>query len=98
MTSDEALGRTNSLTFSSQHQFKELVSSILDKIRDGGFMHSHRKTLYKIGRTDITGVDKGNNTMRPTKTILEKMSNPKLTETQIRSYKNYDSRSSTHRV
>ena len=78
------------LTFSSQREFKELVSSILDTLNAGGFMHSHKKTLYKKGRVDITGADKGNNTMRPTKAIIEKMANPNLSEAQIRSYKSYD--------
>jgi len=44
------------LTFSSAHDFKELVPVILKIIKSGGFYLNHKKIYYKTNRPEITGL------------------------------------------
>jgi RNA-directed DNA polymerase len=71
------------LTFSCSNCFQEAVPEIIKIINSNGFMISRRKTTYKCGRTIITGVDVGNNTIRPTQEFYDKGALP-LNEAQKR--------------
>lgn len=60
------------LTFSSNTCFKEAIPEIIKIINSNGYKISRKKTTYRCGRTIITGVDVGNNTIRPTQEFYEK--------------------------
>lgn len=44
------------LLFSSQIDFQHITEELIQVIQDEGFRISHRKTFYKIGPVEITGV------------------------------------------
>lgn len=60
------------LTFSSSKCFQNAIPDIIIIINSNGFMISRKKTTYKCGRAVITGVDVGNNTIRPTQKFYDK--------------------------
>ena len=61
------------ITVSSPTDFKEKVSQIISIIYDGGFKISHKKTHYKSGEVDITGVKRCNNYITITDKFREKL-------------------------
>jgi RNA-directed DNA polymerase len=63
------------LVFSSQNDFKNIQNEILNIINESGFKRSQKKTFYKIGPVEITGILVKHNAMKPTNTILEKLKN-----------------------
>jgi RNA-directed DNA polymerase len=58
------------LSFSSDKDFKPLVNQIISIITSFGFKINRRKTHYKVGPVDITGINVRNNCLRPTKELL----------------------------
>lgn len=79
------------LAFSSKIDFKNFLSEILAIIKDNNLSISQRKTFYKIGPTDITGIEVRNNVLRPSKSILAKY-NKTTDEIKKRSLEVYISR------
>jgi RNA-directed DNA polymerase len=63
------------LVFSSQSDFKIIQDEIFNIINESGFKRSQKKTFYKIGPVEITGILVKHNALKPTKTILEKLQN-----------------------
>lgn len=61
------------ITLSSQLDFKDRVNQIIKIINDGGFKISHKKTHYKSGKVDITGVKRCNNYITITDKFREKL-------------------------
>lgn len=68
------------LCFSSQADFKELIPQIVAIINKYGFFIGYKKTKYKEGRIEITGVNIGQNNLLPTKKQIEKFSDPATPE------------------
>ncbi|RFS26807.1 RNA-directed DNA polymerase [Chitinophaga silvatica] len=64
------------LGFSCQVDFKDLIPKIVDIINQNGFLISYKKTVYKKGRIEITGISIGQNNLLPTKKHLAKYSDP----------------------
>ncbi len=60
------------LSFSSKKDFQQVTQQIIEIIKGHKFRISDRKTLYKIGPTEITGVEVRNNVIKASKGILEK--------------------------
>lgn len=71
------------LGFSSSEDFKELTLTIKAIINKHKFLIGYGKTKYKIGRLELTGVDIGQNVLRPTKKQLAKYVDP-LTQDHTR--------------
>lgn len=59
------------LSFSSDKDFIPLVREMISIIYKNGFKINRKKTHYKVGPVDITGVNVRNNCLRPTKEFLE---------------------------
>ncbi|NMC60532.1 MAG: hypothetical protein GYA51_14280, partial [Candidatus Methanofastidiosa archaeon] len=59
------------LSFSSDKDFMPLVREIISIIYKNGFKINRKKTHYKVGPVDITGVNVRNNCLRPTKEFME---------------------------
>lgn len=70
------------LTFSSQSDFQGITKSLLQEILNGGFRISQRKTFYKLGTVNVTGIDVPNNKLdlpeSMKKKATEKNANPGL--------------------
>jgi RNA-directed DNA polymerase len=64
------------LCFSSQTDFKPLLSDIINVVNRNGFLIGFKKTVYKKGRLEITGADIRNNKLSPTKNQLRKFRDP----------------------
>jgi len=71
------------LTFSRNICFQKIIPELIRIINSNGFAISRKKTTYKCGRTNITGVDVGINTIRPTQDFYEKKTLP-MNENQKR--------------
>lgn len=52
------------LSFSSKKDFQDLLPQIIQIITSNGLRINYRKTRYKIGPTDITGIEVRNNIIR----------------------------------
>lgn len=63
------------LCFSSQNDFKEVILELIAIINKHGFFIGYHKTKYKKGRLEVTGVNIGQNLLRPTKKQLSKYNN-----------------------
>ena len=61
------------LSFSSKRDFKELVPEIMKIISESEFRVNHKKTHYKIGPKDITGIIVKNNSVKPINEIFVKL-------------------------
>lgn len=68
------------LFFSSNNDFKDLTNSILLLLQEGGFLINHKKTFYKIGTIETTGVRVGHNYLKPKKELLEKLNDPDISQ------------------
>jgi RNA-directed DNA polymerase len=60
------------LTFSSKKDFKFLIPTLLQIIKEGGFVLNHKKITYKVGKAEVTGVIIYQNKLWPTPEIKEK--------------------------
>lgn len=60
------------LSFSSKKDFQKLTEQIIETIKKHKYKINDRKTLYKIGPTEITGVEVRNNVIKASEGILEK--------------------------
>ncbi len=60
------------LSFSSKKDFQKLTEQIIGTIKKHKYKINDRKTLYKTGPTEITGVEVRNNVIKASKGILEK--------------------------
>ncbi len=63
------------ITLSSAIDFKDKTNQIIEIIYNGGFKISHKKTHYKSGKVDITGVKRCNNHITITDKFREKLEN-----------------------
>lgn len=63
------------IVLSSDSDFKNLVPDILRVITEKGFLYSQKKTKYKLGTIEVTGVDAGCNGLQPKERTLEKLNN-----------------------
>ena len=61
------------MTMSSQTDFKHIIPEIIEIISSNGFKINQRKTTYKSGITNITGVKMLNNSMTETDKIKESL-------------------------
>lgn len=77
------------LNFSSDEEFKDLVPQILAIVTSAGFKISHKKTMYKTGKIEITGAKIGQNGLSATKKILEKINDPKTNPKSLAGLKSY---------
>jgi len=79
------------LTFSSNRDFQPIVNELVSIINNPkfNFRISHAKTFYRCSICNITGVMTGVQHFGPTKELLEKMNNEKLTENQLDGYNRY---------
>lgn len=60
------------LTFSSKSDFQHLLSEIIDTITSQGMRINYRKTRFKIGPIEITGIEVRNNILKASKEVHEK--------------------------
>ena len=60
------------LTFSSKKDFKFLIPTLLQIIRESGFILNHRKIGYKVDEAEVTGVIICQNKLWPTLEIKER--------------------------
>lgn len=60
------------LNFSSKKDFRLFLSEIIRIINSQLFKINHRKTKYKIGPTEITGIEVRNNIIKASKNVSEK--------------------------
>lgn len=60
------------LTFSSKKYFKFLIPTLLQIIKEGGFVLNHKKISYKVGKAEVTGIIIYQNKLWPTPEIMEK--------------------------
>jgi RNA-directed DNA polymerase len=60
------------LTFSSRKDFKFLIPTLLQIIKQGGFILNHKKISYKVDKAEVTGVVIYQNKLWPTIEIKEK--------------------------
>lgn len=76
------------LVFSSPYNFKQVVDEILEPIRDSSFEISHRKTFYKIGPVEVTGIVARNNLLKATDKTMGKLNEnySEETRTGVRQY------------
>ncbi len=65
------------LTFSSEKDFKKYTYRILKIIEDHGYKISNKKTFYKIGPTEITGVITKNNVLDLSDSFVQKVKSAK---------------------
>ncbi len=68
------------LGFSSHKDFEELVPTFIDIINKAGFYIGYNKTYYKMGRIILTGVDIGQNVLRPPQILKDKYADPSTPE------------------
>lgn len=68
------------LTFSSNKDFKEDVQLILDAINEKGYVYNHKKTHYKLGSIQVTGVRTGYHDLTVTDKQLDKILSNKTTD------------------
>ncbi|MFK7946885.1 MAG: reverse transcriptase family protein [Saprospiraceae bacterium] len=61
------------LTFSSQQPFKNKVNKILGIITDGKFKYHHKKTFYKKGPVEVTGILVKQNSLKPNDETIKKL-------------------------
>ncbi len=61
------------ITFSCSKDFKDKVPELLDIIRESGLRINLRKTLYKVGNLEVTGVLVKNNVLSPSLKTKEKL-------------------------
>ncbi len=61
------------LTFSSSQDFKKHSYEIVSIISRSGFHINHRKTAYKVGPIEITGIIRRNNSLSVPEYVMEKM-------------------------
>ncbi len=79
------------LTFSCSNDFQFLTKNIIDIIKKNGFIISHRKTAYKLGPIEITGIETRNNVLKVKQKIMQKINNPDIPLSSINgliAYKN----------
>lgn len=76
------------LTFSSPDNFQPIIGIIIKTISQNGFIVHRKKTGYRSKRSKITGVDVGNNTLKPTQAFLVVDEN-NLTPAQIQGRREY---------
>jgi RNA-directed DNA polymerase len=60
------------LTFSSKKGFKFLIPTLLQIIKEGGFILNHKKISYKVDKAEVTGVIIYQNKLWPTVEIKRK--------------------------
>lgn len=76
------------LTFSSQHDFRHLLSDILKIVTDSNFKISYRKTQYK-GQQTITGINVFLNKIDAPEKIIEKSKQEIAENKETRPFTNY---------
>lgn len=64
------------MVFSSAVDFQQHCNTLINFIVKDGFSVSADKTVYKIGKLDITGVEIGQNMAQPTKGLKELIADP----------------------
>ncbi len=82
------------LVFSSQTCFKDQQNIILSEIYGSGFRISHRKTFYKIGPAEITGILVKHNKLALTNELKQKLLMPRSKES-LKGLQQYVSRIET---
>lgn len=80
------------ITLSSSNDFKKNIPSTVDNINKNGYRINHRKTFYKKGPAEITGIITGNNTLKPNDSIVQKMKDPDIKDSTKNSLIAYDKR------
>lgn len=80
------------LSFSSQFDFRILSLQILEIIKKHGFKVNNRKTKYKIGPENITGVNVKNNNLDTTQSQKDKLKLNELSDNSKRGLENYEKR------
>jgi RNA-directed DNA polymerase len=76
------------LSFSSKKDFKKLTEQIIETIKKHKYKINDRKTLYKIGPKEITGVEVRNNLIKASKGIFERYETA-TTENRKQGLRNY---------
>jgi len=76
------------LTFSSQKNFQNLISEILDIVKRGGLKLSYRKTNYERSQS-ITGIEVYLNKIDAPQRIIMKVDEEAKSEGKIKPYTNY---------
>jgi RNA-directed DNA polymerase len=61
------------LTFSSKYDFQKVCNLFINIINSGGFNISRKKTFYKSGVVEITGINVSNNTINIPNRIKDKL-------------------------
>lgn len=77
------------LTFSSRKDFKVRVSDIIGVVSEGGFRINNRKTYFKAGLTDVTGIRTARSRLRPPTRLLKKLDRLEPGSTQRRGLEVY---------
>lgn len=78
------------ITLSSQHDFHNVIETIIDILCQNGYKISHNKTSYRSGITEITGVKMLNNAMSATDIIHKKINETQNSDSlSYRGLKNY---------
>jgi RNA-directed DNA polymerase len=77
------------LNFSSQTDFTDTFNSVIEVISEANFKINRKKTFYKKGRVEITGTDVGQNGIRPTKRLIEKLDEPDRSEASKAGVRNH---------
>ena len=76
------------LTFSSQHDFRPHLNTILEIVQSGGYNISYRKTKYK-GNQNITGIDVFLHKIDAPQKIIERVAHEQASNSQIKPITNY---------
>ncbi|MCL5028407.1 MAG: reverse transcriptase family protein [Bacteroidetes bacterium] len=76
------------LTFSSKKDFRNLITDIINIIISNHMKISYRKTKYKIGPIEITGIEVRNNLIKPSREVKNKFekAEDKITKNSLRIY------------
>ena len=78
------------LWFSSHDDIEHLIPSILEILRDKGFLYSYSKTYYKKGKIEGTGVlIKTNGRLTITKKQEKKLADPTISIASRKGLENY---------
>lgn len=83
------------ITISSKIDFKSNLPIILNFITENGFRISNKKTHYRH-ILDITGIETGNNYLKPNKKFYDSISNTSLNEATLKAKKSYENRVKNH--
>ncbi len=80
------------ITLSSKEDLKDITYKVLSIIKCNCFQISHRKTYYKVGPTEITGIITGNNKLDIKNDQKKRLENPDIDISIKKGLKNYHDR------